>query len=74
MSFSLSRYELPRMLTVIAWCTMRSRIAVAMTRSPKTSAQPPKLWLLVSEDHRAPFITAGDELKKRLAPARSMGR
>jgi len=35
------------MLSVIAWCSTRSRIAVAMTRSPKTSPQAAKLWLLV---------------------------
>lgn len=47
LSFSFSRYELPRMLMVVAWWRTRSRIAAAMTRSPKTSAQLPKLWLLV---------------------------
>ena len=46
MSLSLSRYELPRMLSVMAWWRMRSKTAVAMTRSPKTSPQLPKLWLL----------------------------
>jgi hypothetical protein len=34
----------PRMLMVIAWWRIRSRTAVAMTRSPKTSPQAPKLW------------------------------
>src|SRR6185437_14810429 len=34
---SLSRYECPRILIVIAWGRTRSRIAVANTRSPKTS-------------------------------------
>ena len=36
------------MLTVIEWCSRRSRIAVAITGSPKTSPQAPRLWLLVT--------------------------
>src|SRR5579864_5135143 len=35
------------MFTVIAWCSTRSKMAVAMTRSPNTSPQAPKDWLLV---------------------------
>ena len=34
-------------MIVVAWCRIRSRIALAITRSPKTSPQLPKLWLLV---------------------------
>jgi hypothetical protein len=33
------------MFSVMAWWRMWSRTAVAMTRSPKTSPQLPKLWL-----------------------------
>ena len=43
LSFSLSRYECPRILMVMAWCSTRSRIAVASTRFPNTSPQAPKL-------------------------------
>jgi DNA replication protein DnaC len=35
------------MLSVTAWCKSRSRMAVAMIRSPNTSPQAPKLWLEV---------------------------
>ena len=35
------------MFTVMAWCRTRSRMAVAMMRSPNTSPQLAKLWLLV---------------------------
>ena len=41
--FSRSRYESPLMLMVVAWCSSRSRMALAMTASPKTSPQAPRL-------------------------------
>ena len=43
LSLSFKRYELPRMFIVTAWWSNRSRMAVAITRSPKTSPQAPKL-------------------------------
>ena len=36
------------MLTTVAWCRSRSRIAVATTPSAKTAPQSPKPRLLVS--------------------------
>jgi len=41
------------MLTMVEWCSSRSRIAVAMTRSPKTSPQTVRDWLEVIR--MAPF-------------------
>ena len=46
--FSRSPKESPLMLTVVAWCSSRSRIALAIAASPKTSPQAPRLWLLAS--------------------------
>ena len=43
LSFSLSRKLSPLMLIVIEWCSRRSRIALAITVSPKTSPQAPRL-------------------------------
>jgi hypothetical protein len=61
------------MFKVMAWWRKRSKTAVAMTRSPKTSPQLPKLWLLVRimgpRSYRRLI-----SWKNRLAPARSMGR
>ena len=41
--FSRSRYDSPLMLTVVAWWRSRSRIALAITASPKTSPHAPRL-------------------------------
>ena len=41
--FSFRRYESPLMLIVVAWCSNRSRIALAITGSPNTSPHAPRL-------------------------------
>jgi hypothetical protein len=35
------------MLMIVEWCRSRSRMAVAITWSPKTWPQPVRLWLEV---------------------------
>jgi len=42
----------PLMLIVIEWWRSRSRIALAITVSPKTSPQAPRLWLLLGINRR----------------------
>ena len=53
------------MFTVMTWCSARSRIAMAITRWPKTSPQAPKLWLLVGIMGPVLIATA-DELREEI--------
>src|SRR5262249_54009052 len=56
------------MLTVMAWCSTRSRIAAAMTRSPNTS--PPAAERLVAGEHERPaLVTPADELEEQVGAA-----
>jgi hypothetical protein len=47
LSFSFSLKLSPLILSVIEWCSRRSRMGLAITASPNTSPQALRLWLLV---------------------------
>jgi len=67
LTFSLSRYELPLMLIVVEWCRILSKMAVAMTGSPKISFHWEKLRFEVRIS--APFfIPPRDELEEQMGP------
>jgi len=53
------------MLMVIEWCRSRSRIAPAITESPKTSTQAPRLWSLVMMIE-ASLVAARDQLEEQI--------
>ena len=53
------------MFRVTAWCSRRSRIAVAMTRSPKTSPQGREA-LVAGQDHRTALVAAADQLEEQV--------
>jgi len=51
------------MFIVTAWCSRRSRIAVAMMLSLKTSPQAP---LVAGQDHWAALVVPADELEEQV--------
>ena len=52
------------MFTVVAWCSRRSRIALAITASPKTTPGPETL--IAGEQDRPALVAPADELKEEI--------
>ncbi len=63
--FSFRRYDSPLMVMVVAWCSSRSRMALAITVSPNTSPPRPEA-LVAREQDRALLVAPGDELDKEV--------